>query len=168
MSKFIIFIGLLFCTIGLQAQKIAYLNSQEIMAAMPEVKQANSVIEDMKNMITKKGQDMVQTLQAKYQTLQAKQQSGELAPVEIEKQAAALKVEEESIMKFEQSSQKEVADKTTELLGPIEQKVNQAIKDVAAEMGYMYIFDEAMGLVLYADPSNNVTKAVAAKLGITL
>ena len=42
------------------------------MAAMPEVKQANSVIEDMKNMITKKGQDMVQTLQAKYQTLQIK------------------------------------------------------------------------------------------------
>ena len=48
--------------------------------------------------------------------------------MEIEKQAAALKVEEESIMKFEQSSQKEVADKTTELLGPIEQKVNQAYK----------------------------------------
>lgn len=169
MNKFSFLFGFIFIiSFQVNAQKIGYLNSQDIMAAMPEVKQANSDIEDMKSMITKKGQEMIQTLQAKYQELQRKQQSGELAPVEIEKQAAALKTEEESIVKYEQTSQQQVIEKSTQLLGPIEQKVNQAITDVAKEMGYLYIFDSAVGVVLYADPSTDVTKLVAAKLGITL
>ena len=44
----------------------------------------------MKGMFQKKGEEMVKDLQMKYQDLQQKQSGGTLAPIEIEKQAAAM------------------------------------------------------------------------------
>jgi len=153
---------------GVNAQKIGFINTQEMLALLPEVKQANSDIEVMKAMFQKKGQDMVQSLQVKYQELQKKQQTGELAPVEIEKQAAFLKIEEGQLGEFEKGSQQKIYEKSEELLKPIQDKVNQAIKDVASENGFLYIFDSSQGLVLYADPTADASKLVKAKLGITL
>lgn len=162
-----IFIFLIFSVVSLQAQKVGYINSHEILTALPEVKQANSDIEVLKAMFQKKGEEMVKDLQAKYQTLQKKQSSGELAPVEIEKQSAALKQEEAKLGEFEKSSQQKIYEKSELLLSPIQEKVNKAIKDVATENGFLYIFDMGVGMVLYADPAADATKMVKAKLGLT-
>ncbi|MFZ1751912.1 MAG: OmpH family outer membrane protein [Saprospiraceae bacterium] len=167
MNKSTFILAILFSSLmTVSAQKIGYINSQEILAALPEVKQANSDIEVMKTMFQKKGEDMVKELQAKYQTLQKKQQSGELAPVEIDKQAAVLKLEETKLGEFEQSSQQKIYEKSEELLKPIQDRVNTAIKEVAAEHGFQYIFDSGMGVILYSDPTADATKLVKAKLGI--
>jgi outer membrane protein len=155
------------CFAGLAAQKMGYVNKQEIFTALPEYKQASSDIEVMNAMFQKKGEEMVKDLQAKYQVLQQKQSSGELAPVELEKQAAALKEEEAKLQEFDKSSQQKIYEKSQELLKPIEEKFNKAIKDVAAENGFTYIFESGAGLVLYADPTADVTTLVKAKLGIT-
>lgn len=159
---------LVFFSIVIQAnsQKIGYVNSQDILTSLPEVKQANSDIEVMKTMFQKKGEDMVKELQTKYQELQKKQQTGELAPVEIEKQSALLKLEEAKLGEFEKSSQEKIYQKSEELLRPIQDRVNKAIKDVATENAYLYIFDAGMGVILYSDPAADVTKMVKAKLGI--
>ena len=148
------------------AQKVACINSQEILATMPEVKQANSDIEVMKSMFQKKGEEMVRELQAKYQTLQQQQAKGELAPVEMEKQTAALKEEEAKLNEFDKSSQQKIYEKSEELLKPIQERVTQAIKDVAAENGFLYVFDKSTGIILYADAGADVTKLVKSKLGI--
>lgn len=157
-----------FLSIAIQAnsQKIGYINSQEILASLPEVKQANSDIEVMKTMFQKKGEDMVKELQTKYQELQKKQQTGELAPVEIEKQSALLKLDEAKLGEFEKSSQEKIYQKSEELLKPIQERVNKAIKDVATENAFLYIFDAGMGVILYSDPTADVTKLVKTKLGI--
>lgn len=157
----------LFMVAGVSGQKMGYINSQEIIAALPEVKQANSDIDVMKSMFQKKGEEMVKALQIKYQEFQKKQANGELAPIEAEKQAAVIKEEEGKIAEYEQSSQQKIYEKSEELLKPIQDKVNKAIKDVAAENGYLYIFDTSGGLLLYMDPSADATKLVKVKLGIT-
>ena len=110
---------------------------------------------------------MVKELQTKYQALQQKQASGELAPIEIEKQSAALKAEEAKLGEFENSSQQKIYEKSEELLKPIQDKITKAIKDVAAENNFLYIIDSGMGVVLYADPAADVTKLVKVKLGIS-
>lgn len=158
--------SILLMSIGVHAQKVGFMNSQEILDAMPEVKQANSDLEVMKNMFKKKREDMVRELQIKYQDLQQKQAGGELAPVEIDKRAQALKDEESKIMEFDTNSQRTLAEKAEELLKPIHERVNKAIDEVAKENGYLYIFDSANGLILYADPSADVTKSIQAKLGL--
>ena len=161
----IILLSLSFILSG-ESQKIGYINSQEILASLPEVKQANSDIEVMKTMFRKKGEDMVKELQGKYQDLQKKQQSGELAPVDIDKQSALLKLEEAKLSDFEKSSQDKIYQKSEELLQPIQDRVNKAIKDVATENGFLYIFDAGMGVILYSDPAGDATKLVKMKLGI--
>ena len=123
------------------AQKVACINSQEILATMPEVKQANSDIEVMKSMFQKKGEEMVKELQMKYQTLQQQQAKGELAPVEMEKQTASLKEEEAKLNEFDKSSQQKIYEKSEELLKPIQERVTQAIKDVASCMGAEFLSD---------------------------
>ncbi len=157
----------LVCGMSLSAQKIGYVNKQEIFTALPEYKQASSDIEVMNAMFQKKGEEMVKDLQTKYQALQQKQTSGELAPIEIEKQAAVLKEEEAKLQEFDRSSQQKIYEKSQELLKPIEEKFSKAIKDVAAENSFTYIFEAGAGVVLYADPTADVTALVKAKLGIT-
>jgi outer membrane protein len=168
MNKFFILVfAIIFSSFSVSAQKVAYINSQEILGSLPEVKQANSDIEVMKGMFQKKGEEMVKDLQMKYQDLQQKQSGGTMAPIEIEKQAALLKAEESKVGEFEQSSQQKIMEKSEELLKPIQDKVNKAIKDVATENGFLYIFDAGMGVILYSDPTADATKLVKAKLGIT-
>jgi outer membrane protein len=165
-NKILSFIFILFLAFSVQAQNVAYVNTEDILESLAEVKQANSDIEDLKAMFQKKGQEMVQELQMKYQELQQLQASGTLAPIEIDKRGAALKQEEEKLREFEQSSQLKLYKKSEELLGPIQEKVNKAIEDVATEEGYIYIFDAGTGGILYADKNIDVTKKVMDKLGI--
>jgi outer membrane protein len=151
-----------------ESQKFGYANTQEIISKMPELQEANSQIEVLKNMFSKKGQEMVQSLRTKYQDLQKKQASGEIAPATLEREGAALKAEEEKIVEFEQTSQQKIYEKSEELMNPIQEKVNKAIKDVAAEHGYLYIFDTATGIVIYADPAADVSHLIKGKLGLKI
>lgn len=157
---------LLIIGVSAQAQKFGYINSQELISQLPEVKEANANIETLKKQLQKKGQNMITSLQTKYQALQAKQEQGTISPLELDAEAKKLKEEETKIAEFEQSSQQKILVKSQELLNPIQEKINNAIKAVAAEKGYDYIFDASMGMVLYADPSSDVSTAVKAKLGI--
>ena len=134
-----------------QAQKFGYINSQELINTMPEVKEANSEIETLTKQLQKKGQDMLQAFQTKYQELQQKQANGEIAPKQLEAEAARLQEEEAKIKEYEATSQSKIEQKGADLFKPIQDRVNQAIKDVAAEHGYTYIFDSALGIILYAD-----------------
>lgn len=149
-----------------QAQKVGFVNSQELIAQLPEVKEANANIETLKKQLQKKGEDMIKNLRTKYQSLQKKQQTGEISPIQLEKEASNLKAEETKIAEYNQQSQQKIAEKSQKLLQPIQNKINAAIKAVAAEEGYVYIFDGSMGSILYADDSANVSSKVKAKLGI--
>lgn len=151
------------------AQKFGYLNSAEILSGMAEVKQANSSMEALQKQLQKKGQQMVQAYQTKLQDLQKKEQAGELSPKQIEDEAAKLKGEEEKIGKFQQDMDSQIREKQNTLLQPIFDRVNEAIKNVAKENGYSYVFDRnsAQGsTILYADETQDVTTLVKAKLGL--
>lgn len=148
------------------AQKFAYVDTQEIIQLIPEVKEANSNIETFKTQLQKKGQEMLQALQAKYQDLERREAQGEISPKQLETEVAKLKEEENSILVFEQESQQKILDKSESLLAPIRDRIQKAIDDVANENGFDYIFDYSTGFVLYADDATNVGAMVKAKLGI--
>ena len=151
---------------SVSAQKFGYINTAELLQNMTEVKEANANIETFRGQLVKKGQEMLQALQTKYQELERKQAAGEISPKQLEVEAQTLKAEESKILEFEQSSQQRILEKSESLLGPIRQKIQKAIDDVAAENGYTYIFDFSTGFVLYADASTDVSTLVKAKLGL--
>lgn len=170
MNKSIIRILTLVLLVGaglqLQAQKFGYINSQELIQNMAEVKEANANIETYKSQLLKKGQEMVQSLQTKYQSLEQKRAQGELSPKQLEVEGQTLQAEEVKIAQFEQDSQQKIIDKSETLLQPIRDKIQNAIDAVADESGYTYIFDAAMGMILYAEDQADVSTLVKAKLGL--
>jgi len=152
--------------VSAQAQKFGYINSQELISQLPEVKEANSKIETLKKQLQKKGEDMVKSLQAKYADAQKRQADGLISPKQLQEESARLQQEEQALGQFEQTSQEKIFKKSEELLSPIQARINDAIKAVAADNGYTYIFDSSLGLVLYADPGTDVSTLVKAKLGL--
>jgi len=166
MKKLFVIITLMFLASFGYSQKFAYINTQAILAEMPEVKQANDNIETFRNQLISLGQQKIEALQKKYRELEQKQKQGLLSPKQLDEEAAKLKKEEEQLAKFDQESQQRILEKNEELMKPIREKIQKAIDEVAKENGYEYIFDASMGFILYADPSTDVSDLIKAKLGI--
>ncbi|TXF89176.1 OmpH family outer membrane protein [Neolewinella aurantiaca] len=155
---------LLAATTTASAQKFGYVNSQAILAEMPEMKAAESNLEGLQKQLQKKGQAMVTSFQTDVQALQAKAQAGELTPKQQNDESAKLEKRQAEIGKFEQDMVSDLQKKRTELLEPIYEKVNDAIKAVAEEGGYQFIFDQQV--LLYGQETSDVSTAVKAKLGM--
>ena len=146
MNKTFFMLVLLFSTVftGIQAQKIAYINSNTLMADVPEIKSADSNLQAFQSQLQKKGEQMVAVLQGKYQDLAKRQQSD-----------------------FEQDMNKQIADKRQALYQPILDRLNMLINDVAKEKGYNFVFDSSTGVILYADEMYDLTQAVKEKMKAT-
>jgi outer membrane protein len=153
-------------TFSAQAQKFGYTNSQAILMELPDVKRADSRLETLQKQLQSKGEQMVQTYQAKGQDLQKRANDGVIAQVQYETEAQALAIEEKKILKYEQDMMKQLSDKRAELIQPILKRVQNAIDAVADEKGYQYIFDMSTGVLLYAKDEDDITAAVKAKLGM--
>ena len=166
MKTFLLVVVCALGSLGLNAQKFGYLNSQALIQQIPEVKEANAELETLKKQYENQGQDMVTALQTKYAALERKQSQGEIAPKQLEIEAQALKDEEVKIGQFQQEIQQKLFEKSETLLKPIRDRIQTAIDEVAAENGYAYIFDEATGVILYADSGTDVSGLVRAKLGM--
>lgn len=148
------------------SQKFGYMNSQLLLSELPEVKQADANLQALQTQLEKKGQLMVQELEGKYKDLQRREQTGEISPKDLETEAKKLKAEEGELAKFEQDVQKQLLAKRQELLQPVIDKLNNAIKLVATDGQFTYIFDASAGMLLYAQDSLDVTAQVKSKLGI--
>lgn len=149
-----------------QAQKFGYVNSQALLAEMSDVKQARSELETLEKQLRAKGQGMLTSFQAKYEDVQKKVQQGILSPKQQEEEAIKLREEETKIAQFEQEMMQKIQQKEATLLQPILDRVNTAIKDVAEENGYTFIFDASTSILLYAQESTDVSSLIKSKLGI--
>jgi outer membrane protein len=148
------------------AQKFGYCNSSQILTLIPDVKAADSDLKAFQTQLTKRGQDMVKTLQDKSAELQRKQDQGTISPNDFQTQSAKLKEDEANINKYEQDVMAQLSQKREELFKPILDRFNKAMNDVAKENGYTLVFDLNSQIVLYADESLDVTQQLKAKLGI--
>jgi len=148
-----------------QAQKFGYVNSDAVLAAMPQVKQAEANLDALQKQLQKKGQGMVEKLQQDYMVIQQKIEQGELSPKQQEEEAKKLEERQKEIADFEQDMVSQVQKKRQELLEPILEEVNTAIQDVAKEGGFQFVFDST--ILLYAEDSQNLTGDVKTKLGLT-
>lgn len=145
-----------------QTLKVAYINTQDLIYAMPEVKAANDSIQAAKTKVEGRIKSMVDELRLKAANLEKRK--NEIAPIQYDKEVQLLQAEQKKITEFEQLGQQELALKSEGLFNPIQNRVNLIIKEVAAEEGYAYVIDGSQGTILYADPATNIIEKVKAKL----
>ncbi len=168
MKKIIIRTFLLFAalaiTVGLNAQKFGYIDSNGILAEMPAVKEMRSNLEALQTQLQKQGQKMLQEYQQQEQAFVQERERGTLSPVQEETKLQELQKKQEEILKAEKDMSQQLIDKENSLLEPILKQVNDAIKAVADENGYQFIFEASV--LLYAEPAQDVSELVRQKLGM--
>lgn len=146
-------------------QKIAFVNSSLILQDMPRVKQAESELDVLKTQLQKQYQGEVTKWQGKLQDLQRKEKQGEISPKMLQDEAKVLEDEQQDLLKKEQEMLTQLQKKENELLQPILNDVNDAIKKVAEANGYQAVFDATPAL-LYIDPVIDISELVRGELGL--
>jgi outer membrane protein len=75
---------------------------------------------------------------------------------------------QERIQAFQQSAQESLAKKEQELTEPLITKARQAVKDVAKENGFTYVFNsaETLGNLIYWDGGEDILPLVKKKLNL--
>lgn len=164
--KKLLFIGVLFLGLSAtQAQtKMAHINTDDLVRAMPETKQMEDELKKVGQAYDTEYKSQVNELQAKLQ----KYDSEAPTQTDAENQRRAQEVQElrNKIELYAQTAQQEIQKKQFDLLKPIEEKATKAINDVAAEKGILYVFDSAPGKGLLVYKGEDLLPAVKAKLGI--
>lgn len=148
------------------AQKFGYMNSAELLSEHPDVKVADSELETLQKQYSSRIQDKVTSLQGRYSELRQKEEQGLIPPKDLQEQVKKLQEQEQALVNEEQQLQNDLVQRRQQLYQPIVDKINDAIKAVASENNYQYIFDQAQGALLYVDESANVSALIKSKLGM--
>ena len=164
MKKLIIFL-LMMLPLSLFAQesKIAVVNTQEVIQAMPEFADMQKKMTDLEAKYKNEMQVMNEEYNKKYADFIAQQDS--LTENIKMRRMQELQDMEQRTQNFIQISQQDFQKKQGELFTPIQHKLKNAIKAVGDEKGYTYILDPQ--IVLYqGNTAVDATQFVKAKLGI--
>jgi outer membrane protein len=150
---------------GVSAQKFAHINSQELLAAMPESDSAQAMIEKLAANYESQLEEMQVELNKKYDDyLNNRDSYTDLIRQTKESEISDL---QSRIQQFETIATQELQTKRTELLRPILDKANGTIKNVAETNNFIYVFDISQGNpIYYSDQSVDILPLVKEKLGL--
>jgi outer membrane protein len=157
----VLFLG--FMTANAQS-KVAHINTQELVAAMPETKQMQEELKKVAQAYDTEYKSQGTALQAKVQKYDQE------APTQTDAKNAERMQEVQDLQKklqvYAQTAQQELAKKQEDLYKPIGEKAKKAIEDVAAELGLEYVFDSSPGAGLVVFKGKDLMAATKTKLGI--
>ncbi|WP_298498331.1 OmpH family outer membrane protein [uncultured Algibacter sp.] len=145
-----------------QAQsKVAHINTQELIAAMPAAKTAQAEIEAL----GKTYQTDIQASITEYQNTVKQYEAEASTKTDEENQKRGLELQEKQqrIQQFRADAQKDLANKEAELFKPIQEAAMNAINEVAKAKGYEYVLDRA---TLIVANGTDILADVKKQLGI--
>ena len=161
--KKLILVALICAPMSLFAQKFGHVNYQEVLAAMPEMKTAQTELETL----AKQYEADLQSMQDEFKKKSEAYEKEEATLVENVKQRRQQELQEmqQRIQLFYQTAEQDIQKKQQELLVPVHEKMAKAIKTVGEKEGFTYIFD-SQAMVHIATDANDVTPSVKKELGI--
>ncbi|MEN8123518.1 MAG: OmpH family outer membrane protein [Bacteroidota bacterium] len=156
----VLFMGVNFA----QAQKVAHIDSEKLLMAMPEAKTMESELKKLSETYAAEYKTQATALQAKL-----KKYSEEAATqTDVENGKRQKEVEELQlrIQKYGQTADQEIQKKRFDLLKPILEKAQNAVNAVAKEKGFQYVLDSSPGKGLLVYEGEDLLSAVKTKLGL--
>ncbi|WP_340112178.1 OmpH family outer membrane protein [Maribellus mangrovi] len=143
--------------------KIGHVNVQELVQKHPDTDSIHGVIEleakDMEDIYT----EMLEEQQEKMETFEA-ESAGYSDFMRKTKQEELLALSQK-IQTFNQTAQQQIRQHNIQLLQPVYDEVNSAIKKIAQENKFTYVLDISAGTVAYISPdSEDITARVLEEL----
>ena len=145
--------------------KIAHFSLDSLLSIMPEMKTANEKVV----VFYKELESKMYLMQTEYANKVAElEKANDLTPEKkavLEAEIAALSTRIEA---YQTQAQTDYTNYRAELLEPIFAKIQAAANEVATEKGYDIVLDTSWGtgVVVYANPKDDIFRAVCTKLGI--
>ncbi len=157
----------LICPMLLSAQtlKIGLVDFGSVLQAMPETTAAQNQIKEVSDKYQAEYQKLGEEMNRLMEEYQ-KMAENELPAIK-ERKTRELSDYQQKIQAFEQNAMNDINKMQNDLMGPIQQKIAQAVESVGREGNFSLIQIYDPQLVLYqAAPVEDVTPLVKAKLGV--
>ena len=143
--------------------KVAHINTQELVAAMPDTKAAQAEIEKLSKTYEADIQTMVTEFQNKIKQYDA--EAATQTQEENQKRQAEVQTMEQSIRQYQGQAQQDLQKKEFDLLKPITDKAKAAIQKVARAQGFQYVLDSTQGQGVILSDGTDLMVAVKKELG---
>lgn len=166
MLKKIALLLLLVAPMSVFAQKFGHVKFAEILTVMPEYTKAQTDIQAQQKQYEDEMKRASDELTKKFTEYQQEQAN---LPKNIqERRQKELQELNEKGMQFQADAQQQLQKAYAEMMEPIYKKIDDAIKAVGQEGGYVYIFDLNRTDIPFVNESlsTDVTPAVKGKLGL--
>lgn len=165
MRLFIIGLGLLLWNRGIaQTQRIAYIESQTILKAMPAYKKAQSDLESYALQLERQLQHAQNESQEHYKAVIDSIQQEIMTPRQQKKAEVRLQQMQVDLQQAAMSAERRLADRETKLVEPVYETFNKAVAKVAQEKGYTYVLDKQF--MVYSTSGIDATAQVKQALGV--
>ncbi len=164
MKKFAALAVFMLSLAGLQAQKYGFINSGEILEAMPEMKEVGTRMEEFSKSMDAEIKSKGEKFQADSRAFTTRINTSNVSKADYDREVARLEAMQKEISDLESERAKIMESKQNELMKPVWDKLNAAVRDVARERGAAAVFFS--DVFAYAEDVINFTDAVKAKLGV--
>ena len=165
MKQFKTFVIAAVLTMGMvqmaNAQKVAHINFEEVVANMPETLKLQAELEKLEKTYGDEITNLQKALKAKVDKYYAEEVSKTAA--QNEELAKEIQEDQGKIQQLQLGAQQELQQKQNAALDPIIKKAQEAIKAVAKEKGIVYVLDAKALIVLEGE---DLLPAVKISLGI--
>ena len=151
-----------FCLSSAFAQKYGHINSSDIMKVMPGVDSIQIKLADFQKDLEIFHTNMVNEFQTKYEKFD--KDAGTMSTAVRKIREDELRSLQTRIQEFEYNVQEDFEEEQARLIAPFQEKLQNAINEVAKEHKYNYIFDTQT--LLYFDGGDDVSTLIKKKLGI--
>jgi outer membrane protein len=169
MKKTLLVLILIFGTAFAFSQKYAYIDSDYILASVPEYTEA-------KDKLDKLAKRWTEEIEERYDVVKVKKDN--FAKEEVLLPAEEKQKRKEDIEKLETEAMQmqklrfgvngDYFQKRQELVKPIQDKVYDAMQKVASKRNYTFVFDKAnQSNLVYADSKFDISDEVLKEMGIT-
>ena len=144
--------------------RVAHINSNELLMVMPERDSIQKELEAYKVQL----ETQLRTMSTEYEAKVAEYQQNQQTWPEIVKQSKVKEITEIEgrIGEFQQSAQGDLQTKEQQLIAPLLERAEKAIKEVAEQNGYTYVLDTSSGSILYFPDSLDLLPQVKKHLQI--
>ncbi|MEI6059551.1 MAG: OmpH family outer membrane protein [Bacteroidota bacterium] len=170
MKKIILLAAILFAFgFGVSAQKFAYVNTDYILDNVPEYADAQTQLDELSVQWQKEIEVKFAEIDKMYKEFQ---NESVLLPEDMKKKREddIVKKEKEGkdLQKKRFGKDGDLFKKRQELVKPIQEKVYNAIEEIANAENYAVVFDKANNATLiYSNPKFDISEQVLDKLGYT-
>ena|ERR1700743_2584891 len=144
--------------------KIGYVNASQLLEMLPEMKTLQTQMQTYQKTFS----DQLTAMQTEYQTKGVAYEKTQATMTDAARTAAQTELQDlqQRMTQYHDNAQKQIEQKSNELLKPLTDKIKSAIQAVATEKGYNYVLDTGQVDLLVSPPSDDLTAAVKAKLGL--